>query len=60
MAAKSGKKKWNRIIIKLRSESGFCYFTMKNKMNTPDKLRLKKYDPKLRKRVEFSEGGKLK
>lgn len=60
MAAKSGKKKGNRIIIKLRSETGFCYFTMKNKMNTPDKLRLKKYDPKLRKRVEFVEGGKLK
>jgi large subunit ribosomal protein L33 len=57
MAAKS---KGNRIIIKMRSESGFCYFTMKNKMNTTDKLRLKKYDPKLRKRVEFVEGGKLK
>lgn len=56
----AGKSKGNRIIIKMRSESGFCYFTMKNKMNTTDKLRLKKYDPKLRKRVEFVEGGKLK
>ncbi len=56
----SKKSKWARIIIKLRSESGFCYFTMKNKMNTPDKLKLKKYDPKLRQRVVFTEGGKLK
>lgn len=56
----ASKSKWSRIIIKLRSESWFCYFTMKNKMNTTDKLRLKKYDPKLRKRVEFVEGGKLK
>lgn len=53
-------KKGNRIIIKLRSESGFCYFTTKNKLNSPDKLVLKKYDPKLKKRVDFVEGGKLK
>ena len=56
----ASKKKGNRIIVKLRSETGFCYFTEKNKLVTTDKLRLKKYDPKLRKRVEFVEGGKLK
>jgi len=33
---------------------------MKNKLNTTEKLKLKKYDPKLRKRVEFTESGKLK
>ena len=53
-------KKGNRIIVKLRSKSGFCYFTEKNKMNTPDKLRLFKYDPNTRQKEEFVEGGKLK
>lgn len=53
-------KKGNRIIIKLKSKSGYCYFTTKNKLNTPDKLKLIKYDPKVRKRVEFVESGKLK
>ena len=53
-------KKWNRILIKLRSESGYCYYTTKNKMTTTDKVRLMKYDPNVRKRVEFVEGGKLK
>lgn len=53
-------KKWNRIIIKLRSKSWFCYFTTKNKLNTPDKLVLWKYDPNTRKKEKFTEGGKLK
>lgn len=53
-------KKGNRIIVKLRSASGYCYFTVKNKLTTPDKLRLMKYDPNVRKKVEFVEGGKLK
>lgn len=53
-------KKGSRILIKLRSASGYCYFTTKNKTNTTDKLKLIKYDPNVRKRVEFVEGGKLK
>lgn len=35
--------------------TGYFYTTMKNKRKTPDKLRLKKYDPKIRKHVEFVE-----
>lgn len=35
--------------------TGFFYTTMKNKRNTPDKLRLKKFDPVVRKHVEFVE-----
>ena len=31
------------------------YSTMKNKRNTPDKLRFKKYDPKARKHVTYKE-----
>jgi large subunit ribosomal protein L33 len=43
--------------IKLVSSAGTGYFytTMKNKRKTPDKLRLKKYDPKVRRHVEFVE-----
>ena len=52
--------KGSRIIIKLRSKSGYCYFTTKNKMNTPDKIKLMKYDPNTRQREEFVESGKLK
>ena len=31
------------------------YLTSKNKRNTPERLSLKKYSPKLRKRVVFTE-----
>lgn len=44
--------------IKLVSEAktGYFYTTTKNKRTTPDKLRMKKYDPKVRKHVWFKEG----
>ena len=35
--------------------TGHIYTTMKNKRKTPDKLRLRKYDPKVGKHVEFVE-----
>ncbi|MCK5688835.1 50S ribosomal protein L33 [Myxococcota bacterium] len=35
--------------------TGVFYTTTKNKKNTPQKLELKKYDPKLRKHVIFKE-----
>jgi large subunit ribosomal protein L33 len=43
--------------IKLVSSAGTGHFytTDKNKHNTPDKLRLKKFDPKVRKHVEYVE-----
>lgn len=36
--------------------TGFCYYTSKNKRNTPDKITLQKWDPIARKRVDFVEG----
>lgn len=36
--------------------TGYCYYTTKNKRNTPDKITLKKWDPIARKRVDFVEG----
>jgi large subunit ribosomal protein L33 len=43
--------------IKLVSSAGtgFFYTTDKNKKTSTEKLRLKKYDPKVRKHVEFVE-----
>ena len=43
--------------IKLVSSAGTGYFytTTKNKRLSTEKLRLKKYDPKVRKHVEFVE-----
>ncbi len=42
--------------IKLRSsESSHCLYTTKNKVKTPNRIELKKYDPTLRKRVIFKE-----
>ena len=46
-----------RDLIKLVSTAGtgHYYTTSKNKKNTPDKLVLKKYDPVVRKHVEYKE-----
>lgn len=35
--------------------TGYYYTTTKNKRKTPDKLKIKKYDPVVRKHVEFVE-----
>lgn len=43
--------------VKLNStESAYYYTTVKNKRNTTAKLRMKKYDPIVRKHVWFEEG----
>ncbi len=46
-----------RDLIKLVSTAGtgHYYTTSKNKKNTPDKLKFKKYDPVVRKHVEYKE-----
>lgn len=42
--------------IKLKStESHHHYYTVKNKTKTPNRISLNKYDPTLRKRVEYKE-----
>lgn len=53
MAKKGDKRK---IIGLVSAESGErIYYTTKNTQNTPDKLKLRKYSPKLRKHVLFEE-----
>lgn len=46
-----------RPIIKLRSTAGtgYTYVTRKNRRNNPDRLTLRKYDPVVRRYVEFRE-----
>ncbi|MDO8145871.1 50S ribosomal protein L33 [Isoptericola sp. 178] len=46
-----------RPIVKLRStaDTGFTYVTRKNRRTTPDRLVLRKYDPVVRRHVEFKE-----
>ncbi len=50
--AKSAREK-----IKMVSSAGtgHYYTTTKNKRNTPDKLEMKKYGPKVRKHVQYKE-----
>ncbi len=45
----------NNIILECRQTSERIYITSKNKRNTPERLRLMKYSPKLQKRAEFVE-----
>src|SRR5690606_22306229 len=46
-----------RPVVKLRSTAGtgHTYVTRKNRRNDPDRLRLRKYDPVVRKHVEYRE-----
>lgn len=46
-----------RPLIKLRSTAGtgYTYVSRKNRRNTPDRLVLRKYDPRVMRHVEFRE-----
>ena len=49
-------KKGNRIKIKMKSsESGHCYYTTKNRVNTKDKLEIQKHDPIAKKHAIYKE-----
>lgn len=51
--AKTSKRK---VVGMVSEESGHrTYYTVKNMQNTPDKLKLRKYDPVLRKHVTYTE-----
>ena len=46
-----------RPLVKLRSTggTGFTYVTRKNRRTNPERMVLRKYDPVLRRHVEFRE-----
>lgn len=50
-----GKKDREKIKLVSTADTGFYYTTTKNKKNTPDKFVFMKYDPVVRKHVEFKE-----
>ena len=52
--AKKGPRQ--TIVLKSSADTGYQYFTEKNTRNTTEKLKIKKYDPVVRKHVEFVEG----
>ena len=53
-------KKGNLVRVRLKSsESAYCYYTVKNKRNTPNKMEFMKYDPVVRKHVLVTESGKV-
>lgn len=49
--------KFARVLIKLVSTAGTGTFivTSKNRLNTPEKITLRKFDPKVGRHVEFKE-----
>jgi large subunit ribosomal protein L33 len=46
-----------RPVVKLRSTAGtgYTYITRKNRRNDADRLTLRKYDPMIRRHVDFRE-----
>ena len=50
-------KSMNRVKVKLRSSAGtgYTYMTTKNKANQRERITMRKYDPVVRKHVEFKE-----
>ncbi|MGC5615211.1 50S ribosomal protein L33 [Georgenia sp. Z1491] len=54
MAAKAADL---RPVVRLRSTAGtgYTYVTRKNRRNDPDRLVLRKYDPVVRRHVDFAE-----
>ena len=50
--------KSNTIKIRLNSsaDTGYFYVTKKNSRTKTEKMKIRKYDPKVRKHVEFTEG----
>ena len=44
-----------KIRLNSTADTGFFYVTKKNPRTKPEKLELKKYDPKVRKHVLFKE-----
>ena len=55
MASKKAKDLGPIIKLKSTAGTGFTYVTRKNRRNNPDRMVLKKYDPVVRKHVDFRE-----
>lgn len=52
---REGEKMRQNITLECKETGERIYLTSKNKRNTPERLTLKKYSPKLRKKMQFTE-----
>ena len=50
-----GKEIRDKITLVSTAGTGMRYITTKNRRNTPERMRIRKYDPKVRQHVEFVE-----
>jgi large subunit ribosomal protein L33 len=55
-AASMAKPTTSKIRLNSSADTGFYYVTKKNTRTMTEKFTVKKYDPVLRKHVEFKEG----
>ena len=53
--AKASKDRRPIVTLESTAGTGYRYVTKKNKVNTRERMVLKKYDPVLRKHVDFKE-----
>lgn len=53
--ARTGKDVRPVIVLESTAGTGYRYVTTKNRRNTAERLRITKYDPKVRRHVEFVE-----
>lgn len=44
-----------KIILQSTAGTGYRYITRKNRRNNPDRLVIRKYDPVIRRHVDFKE-----
>lgn len=54
MAGK-GKELRPKIVIESTAGTGYRYVTTKSRRNNPDRLVLRRYDPRVRRHVDFKE-----
>lgn len=53
--AASGKDIRPKIKLRSTAGTGYTYVTRKNRRNTPDRLVIRKFDPVVRRHVDFRE-----
>jgi large subunit ribosomal protein L33 len=55
MASTGAGPRKNSAKLRSAAGTGYTYVTRKNRRNDPDRLTLRKYDPVVRRHVEFRE-----
>lgn len=45
----------DKVVMRSSAGTGYSYVTEKNRRNNPDRLVIRKYDPIIRRHVEFRE-----